>query len=217
MADNRPKYGLRWFQGNPYPMPVPIEVHIATGTNFAVTAVNYALGPGDPVIALAAGGVTICLGAETGAQTGFGVVVGIGNTGKVFNSTKGVMEPSSTVPSGVAYGTNLERQTKVLVVPLKPDQLWECDCDDATTATTLAAYQALSHSNVDLTLAVSGVAGTRVNPRIDISSTNTTNTLTWRIVKVSPTMENQDFSGNFVKLLITPNLTQWAPWATTGL
>ena len=213
MADNRPKYGLRWFAGNPSPMPVPHEFHIATGTNFTVTAVNYALGPGDPVIALAAGGVTVALATETG----YGVCVGIGNTGKLFNATKGLMEPSSTVPSGVAYGTNLERQTKVLVVPLKPDQLWECDCDDATTATTLAAYQALSHSNVDLTLAVSGVAGTRLNPRIDISTTNTTNTLTWRIVKVSTTMENQDFSGNFVKLLITPNLTQWAPWATTGL
>lgn len=213
MADNRPKYGLRWFVGNPGKMPTPIECHIATGTNFAVTAVNYALGPGDPVIALAAGGVTVALATETG----YGVVVGIGNGGKYFDSTRGVMTPSNTIPSGVAYGTNLERQTKVLVVPLKPDQLWECDCDDAVTATTLAAYQALSHSNVDLTLAVSGVAGTRLNPRIDISTTNTTNTLTWRIVKVSTTMENQDFSGNFVKLLITPNLTQWAPWATTGL
>lgn len=218
MADNRIGYGFRWPQGGGGPsMPKPIECFVVSGQTFAVNGggSSLVLSMGDPVTRLASGGVTLCDGAEGGggAVAPYGIVVGLR---EYYDSAQGKLVMSTGIPSGIAYGSNLSRQTKVLVVPLDLTQLWEIDCDDAVTATTLAAYQALLHSNANHRLS-GATNGGRAIPRLDISTTNTTSTLVWRIEAISPTLENADYSGNYVKLLVKPNVIVGQSAGVAGL
>lgn len=216
MADNRQEYGFRWSvaANGGRPMPAPMEMIVPTLTSFDVNggASNVALGPGDPVILLSTGGVDLCDGAEGagGALAPYGIVVGVG---PYWDGTK--MVRGSTLPSDTAYGTILERQSKVYVVPIQAG-IWELDCDDATTATTEAAYQAFIGENVNYIFDTTST-NTRATPRIDISTHNTTNTLVLNIVGISPTKNNQDFSGNYVKLLVRANVVQLVSAGVTGV
>lgn len=207
MADNRTQYGFRWAKAlnGGKAMPSPEKMIVATSESFDVSggASNVELRVGDPVIKLATGGVTLCNGAENGATVvgAYGIVVGVG---PYWDGSKMVWKRS--LPSDVAWGTNLARQSTVYVVPITAG-IWEIDCDDATTATTEAAYQALIGQNANFTLA--GASGAAyATPRLDISTAATTATLTMRIVGISLTVMNQDFSGNYVKLLVRANLAQ---------
>lgn len=215
MADNAIKYGFRWHRAiNGKNIPMPEEVIIASATSFDVNsgAQNVSLRIGDPVTRLSTGGVTLCDGSE-GAGGGvalYGIVVGVL---PYYDATAGYMRPSNSVPDAVTYGSNLERQTKVLVVPAEAGY-WEIDCDDAATATTLAAYQAFQGENCDHILC--GASGeTSAKPRLDISGHGTA-TAQWRIIRVSPTAENQDFSGNYVKLIVRVNECQAPGFVATG-
>lgn len=217
MPDNRIMYGFRWHAAldGGKSMPVPEEAHVATGAAFNVNGgpSGVALGYGDLVKRVSTGGVTMAEGNETGggaSDIAYGVIVGVG---PYYDGT--VMRRRNTLPSGTAYGTNLTRQTKLFVVPLTAG-VWEVDCDDAVTATTLAAYQDLIGNNVDYRL-TQVAADTRPTPRLDISGVNTTNTLAMRIVGISKTVHNQDFSGNFVKLLVRPNESQVPPFTILGV
>jgi hypothetical protein len=216
MADNRQSYGLRWSvaANGGRPQPNPMEVIVATGASFDINggASNVALGVGDVVRSLSTGGVGLCDGAEGagGALSPRYVVVGVG---PYWDGTK--MVKGTTLPSDTAWGTILERQSTLLVVPVTAG-VWEVDCDDATSATTKAAYQAFigEHANIrhDVT-----ATNTRPTPRLDISTHNTTDTLVWNIVGVSPTLDNQDFAGNYVKMLIYPNIVQLGFAGITGV
>lgn len=205
MADNRKQYGFRWYRGlnGSKEMPAPERMIVATAASFDITggASNVELGPGDVVRKLSTGGVGLCAGAETTVVEPYGVVVGVG---PYWDGSKMVWK--KTLPSDIAWGTNLERQSTVWVVPLAAG-IWEVDCDDAVTATTKAAYQAFIGENCDFRHDTTST-NTRPTPRLDISTHNTTNTLTMRIVDVSDTAMNQDFSGNYVKLLVRANLIQ---------
>lgn len=217
MADNRQEYGFRWFSGQGKAMPQPERHVVATGQSFDINggASNVVLSVGDPVIRLSTGGVTLCDSAEGagGALAPFGIVVGIG---PYWDAGSGKMVRGNSLPADVAWGTLLERQSTVLVVPLAYNQLWEIDCDDATTATTEAAYQAFigEHTN---TRCDTTATNTRAFPRLDISAHNTTSTLVWNIRGISPTVNNQDFSGNYVKLLVSPNVIQLVTAGMTGV
>jgi len=211
MADNRQSYGFR-FAGARYGRDVPtnVECIVATGQTFAVNGgtSGVTLGPGDPVIRLSTGGVTLCDGAEGagGALTPYGVVMAVL---PYYDAASGRMTPTETLPSGVAWGTNLERQSKVLVCPMEM-AYWELDCDDAVTATTEAAYQAFNGENCDYRLN-GGIVPTanpqnRAHPRLDISAHATTNSLKFRIVRVSHTKDNVDFTGNYVKMIVELNI-----------
>jgi hypothetical protein len=208
MADNRIEYGFRYVRSaNGGPMTV--EEHIvATSQSFDVNggAANVKLRPGDPVIKLAAGGVNLCDGNEGagGALAPYGIVVGIqpyydvGSTRMVF---------ADGLPADVAWGTNLERQSKVLVVPVQT-AIWEIDTDDTAAAyDTEAEIQAFAGENADCKLW--GASGeTSAKPRLDISTHAVTSTLVWRILGISPTLNNQDFTGNYVKMLVKANVVQ---------
>lgn len=215
--DNAVKYGFRWSNANGgRNMPQPLEELVVTSQAFAVNggAAAPGLGIGDPVIRLSTGGVTLADGTEGagGAVNIYAVVVGVK---PYYDATFGRMTPSNVLPSAVAYGTNLERQSKVLVVPVGWG-LWDVDVDDATTATTLAAYQLFIGENADHIL--TGVSGqVRAFPKLDISGHGTSNALHWRIVRVSPTQENQDFSGANVKLTVAANVAQGVPYTATGV
>lgn len=211
MADNRQSYGFRW-AGARYGRPEPtiIRLPVATSQAFAVNGgtAGVNLGPGDPVIRLSTGGVTLCDGAEGagGALTPYGIVMTVY---PFFNVGLGIMTPAEQLPSAVVWGTNLERQSFVGVCPVEMGY-WEIDCDDAVTATTLAAYQAFNGENVDYRLngGISPVANpqNRAHPRADISIHATTNSFNFRIVRVSDVKDNVDFTGNFVKLIVELNI-----------
>lgn len=215
MADNRPAYGFRpWKALGGRNVPLPLECIVATAEAFNVTngAQGVGLGPGDVVTQLSTGGVTLCPGTETTIGVPFGVVVGVK---PYWNATKSVMEYGPVLPSATAWGTVLERQSKLMVVPIDWF-IWEVDVDDATTATTLAAYQAFIGENVDMVN--TGASGeTRAKPKLDIQTHAATNTITFRIVGVSPSQDNQDFSGANVKLLVRANLAQSPFMTATGV
>jgi hypothetical protein len=211
MADNLIRYGFRFISG-----PCnPIEKFIAASTSFDVSggASNVALRAGDVVVLAADGGVDLCNGSETTTQAPYGVVA---HVDFYYNATTGQMEHASAIPSDVDYSTNLERQTKVVVIPFSRDQVWEVDCDDAATFTTKATYQAAVNLNVDfINKGASGELA--ASPRLDISSAATTSTLMFNILQIAPTKENQDFSGNYVKLYVRPNHIQLQEAGVAGV
>ncbi len=209
MADNVKQYGLRWstaYTGMPQPMP--IEMAVASAANFTVSGfgTNVNLSVGDPVKINNDGTVSLAGGSENGqtSQPIWGVVVGMGGQG-YFNGTRMVRSPY--LPSGVTYGTAIDRQSKVLVVPASKG-FWEIDCDDIVTATTYLAYQAFIGENCDhqLAAAVATAPLLTANPVLDISSHNpATAGLSFRIVGVSQNFSNQDFAGQWVKMVVSVN------------
>ncbi len=209
MADNVKQYGIRWSTGynrNAQPNAVPMPV--ASAANFAVSGfgTNVNLNVGDPVRIAADGTVTLAGGSENGqtSQPIWGIVVGMGGQG-YFNGTRMVRAPY--LPSGVTYGTALDRQSWVLVAPASQG-FWEIDCDDIVSATTQLAYQAFVGENCDhqLAAAVATAPLLSANPVLDISSHNpATAGLSFRIVNVSQNFANQDFAGQWVKMVVSVN------------
>lgn len=212
--DNVAGYGFRFVKARQGDHQIVEEGIVAAAQSFDVNggAQNVALRVGDPVIRLAGGGFNLCDGAEGagGALAPYGIVVGIK---QYWNGTR--LVTGNSLPSDTAYGTNLERQTKILVTPVQT-AYWEVDVDDIVTATTKAAYQAFQGENADHRL--QGASGEAyASPRLDISGHNTTATLIWRIVEVSKTLENRDFAGAFVKLIVVSNVYQQPEVNATGV
>lgn len=215
--DNTPLYGIRWareWNSSDTPPVVPRFVATAAAFNINNGAQGVGLGAGDPVISLSTGGVTLCDGSEGagGALAVFGIVAGVK---PYWNATKARMDFGEVLPSGTAWGTILERQSWVLVTPAEAGW-WEIDVDDATTATTEAAYQAFVGENADHILSAA-VGGTRALPKLDISSHATTATLIWRIEGVSKSMYNRDFAGANTKLIVRINRAQAPGFQNTTL
>lgn len=220
MADNVSKYGFRYqgLTGGPGHLK-PIMKIVATAESFDVTGglQNAALRAGDVVTLLSTGGVTLCNGNETTPANPFGVVVGVLPYYDSTIGTSGAMRPSKSLPSDISWGTNLARQSKLIIQPFLPGLVFEVDCDDATTATTEAAYQALIGENVSMiNTAAASVSPPWVAPKLDISTHATTATLCFTIVGVSPTLDNVDFSGANVKLLVEANIAQTGAYGLIG-
>ena len=218
MADNAAIYGFRWSQGyNTKPQPQPIEVAVASGQNFTISgsSTNFNLNAGD-LVSYTTTGTIIVAGGNENAQTSaamYGVVVGFG---PMYNGTRMVRQPF--LGSGVTYGTNVDRQTKVLVVPVSAGY-WEADCDGlgSATASTYLGYQALIGENVDHQN-VGVTASLQLNPKINIAShAAATTTLSWRIFGISQNFSNQDFAGANVKLIVVPNKGQEPFYTNVGV
>jgi len=207
MADNAVRYGFRFVKsryggGNP---PVE-EAWVATAASFDVNggAANVVLGEGDPLVQLSDGSVTLAVGSETtDSTTILGICVGIK---QYYDTVRGVMTAMGPgVPSDLAWGTNLARQTRIYYVPIEA-AIWACQVDDATTFTTEATYQAAIGENVRMVL--TGASGeNRAKPKLDISTHATTNTFPFKIVDLSHTAQNQDYSGANVELYVISNGT----------
>lgn len=214
MTDNMRSYpGFKWVRGllgNTPPSAVPCRV--ASGYTGAInggTTVDINLG--DPVRFVSTGTVALAAGNEAAANAAedvFGVVVGVL---PYYDGSKRV--PGTRLPANTVYGSVLERQSYVLVYPVA-GQVWEIDVDDASTATTEAGYYAFIGENCDHRLTAGSEPKT--NCLLDIS-THGTATAQWRIINISQSMANQDFSGAYVKLYVTINETQIAPFVTTGV
>lgn len=201
MADNRKKYGIRFHstQGGSG-RPACIEGVVASGyAGDHGGSVGIAIG--DPVDYLATGFMELTNDTAT-RDTLFGVVMSVANAKVDIN---GKARPANYLPSGTTYA--LEETTSKLIVAPFSDHVWEMDVDDAVTATTLAAYRALVGSNVDMVFVrdTSNPDKPKCGPVLDISTVAATAALMWRIVGVSKTRENFDFSGANVKLLVQLN------------
>lgn len=201
MANNVGVYGIRPATGKYASSKNPLTKIVATAYQANPgSAGNVDLNIFDPVIRVSDGSVAIA--TATGAT--FGVIVGVK---QVYNSGIGAISPSNKVPGGTAW-TTIDRQTQVLVLPVY-GQYFEIDAD-AATATTLAGWQAFIGENCNLSYTVNTTEA-KAYPRLATASHNTTNTLPWNIVDVSPTMLNQDYSGLYVKLIVQANVIDDVP------
>lgn len=216
MTDNIIRYGIRW-AGHYFGMsqPKPVRIAMASGVNFTINggSQNNNLNVGDPIKQLSTGYYTVCGGFENAGNTAdplFGIVCGFSRG--YWTGTR--MQPTTTLPSGVTYGTILDRQTLVDVVPCSIGSYWEIDAD-ATTFTTDATYRDIVGNNADHILTER--ANLSLLPQLHMAAGLGTGTAQWRIVQLSPTQANQDLTGNFVKLIVTPNESQWPiPGTATG-
>lgn len=222
MADNAAVYGFRWAQSyNGKPQPQPIEVAVATGQNFTISgsATNWNLNVGD-LVAYTTTGTIIVAGGNENAQVSaavYGVVVGFGGQG-YFNSAVSRMQRALNLPSGVVYGTNVDRQSKVLVVPASFG-FWEADIDGVggAAASTYFGYQAFIGENVDHQN-VAITASLQLNPRLNIASHAAPGAaLSWRIMGISQNFANQDYSGANVKLIVGINKGQEPYYTSSGV
>lgn len=206
MADNPVKYGFRLarFRAG-FAMSSMEEAFCITGATFAGgSATAASLRPGDPIVRLASGAVNVAPGTDGTPGDVLGIVVGI----KQYldpSFANAVTARGNALPSSIAYGTNLELQSKIYYVPAEA-AVWRIQVNDNTTATTLAAYQLLVGINCShIHTAASG--GLALTPKLNISTVATTATLDWRIVGIpDPTI--QDFSGANVELEVICNRPQ---------
>jgi hypothetical protein len=201
MANNRHMYGFRLASnlsggGVPPVLEFPVASGYASAEGGGTAPV---LSIGDPV-QLAADGTVIHAQDDGTADTPYGVVVSVRNARVDGN---GKSRPASFLPSGTTY--TLDRDTSIVSVMPFGRMLWEIDVDENTTATTRAAYQAFVGENADFAYVAATVNGQeRVDPRLDIS-THAATTAHFRIMGISKTAENADFSGENVKLLVQLN------------
>lgn len=215
MADNTRIYGIRWVRSiTGAPNPKPRRMPIASAYQPAVGATNVNLNVGDPVLLTTTGTIIKAVGSE-GTQTQvYGIIVGFG---PMFQA--GNMIPSNFYPAPITYGTARDRESAAYVVPVVGGT-FEMDCSAILTgATTYFDYRALIGENADMVLTAdtSNASNPRMTPQLDVNSHNpATATLQWRIEDVSPRVD-QDFTGNYVKLLVTCNRVQQAPYQTTGI
>lgn len=195
MANNTARYGFRPHQTSA-PGTLPIErFTVATGYQAQNDGAgfNVDLHIGDPVIVLAAGTVGL---ATVGVDV-YGIIVGFSpyNVG-------GVLTPTDTLPGGTTWTTE-DLKSEVLVVRASACD-WEIDCDENTSNTTEAGYRLDINSNCNHAC-VGDTTAKEARPLLDISTSGTDEEKTWRIVGISQTAENQDFSGTRVKMLVRIN------------
>lgn len=215
MADNRHLYGFRWagnLEGGC--CPKALDFLVASGQTFSAGG-TVDLNIGDPVSLVAADGtVTLStLGADAASGVIFGVVTEILNARVDAN---GYSRPASFLPNGTTYATEPLR-SRVGVIPFGRN-LWEIDCNN-TTNTTINAYRALIGANANAVFSrdITNPNRPKANPLLDMTTVTTTNTHDFRIVGVSNTADNFDFTGNFVKLRVVANNTSEAPWNRLGV
>lgn len=199
---NRPSLGgFRWVKSRNSP-----TVNTAPRIKLPIaSAYGTSIGRGHPV-KLVDGFVEI---AAPGDSV-YGILDGVA---QVYNATEGTVGPAGMYTATVTYGTNISRQTLVYVIPVR-DQLFRATCDDATTFTTLLGYQDAVQENVEFV--AGSVTGDQSGAVLDISTNNTTNTLSVRIENV-PDTETTNFAGTGVELEVSFNLIQdTASGSTTG-
>ena len=200
MADNMKRYGFRFYKGQFNALPKGELFHVADayqGQSDA-PATNVDLNIGDPVKMVNDGSVALA----TGADSVYGIIIAVH---RIFEASTGVTRPADRVPGGTTGGGNIERSSLVEVVPAK-GIIWEIDVSGTLPGTTEASYRALIHENAEH--AVPGdfsIAGRpKADPRLVLPSAVSA-LLGWRIVGVSKTALNKDFSGLNVKLLVKVN------------
>lgn len=214
MTDNAKFKGLRWVSSiSGVPTPKMIRGRVASGYTGTINggSGNIDINIGDPVKLLSTGYFAHAAGNEAAGNNGDAIWGVCGGVMPYYDGT--VMQVSSRLPANTVYSTNFERQSFIQIIPVMGNR-FEADCDDATTATTEAAYLAFIGENVDHRLTTASEPKTNV--MLDIS-THATTTAQWRIVDISQNRANVDFSGAFVKLIVECNEAQVVPYTATGV
>jgi hypothetical protein len=214
MADNKAKYGFRFYQSmNGSGRPAMVECVVATDYGTTVSATDVGLSIGDPVEKVSDG--TVQLAGDRGDDPAkfFGVIMAISNA-KV--DANGKARPASYLPHQTTYAS-LANQSRVMVAPFGRDY-WEIDVDDNVTAVSRDDYQDLVDENSPLVyvLDTSNPDRPRAGPRLDISN-NIEATDHFRIIGISKTQENVDFSGANVKLIVQLNEGSEPVFNTAGI
>lgn len=217
MSDNAPRYGFRFVKSRYGGGNAPVqEAWVASNASFDVSggAANVVLGEGDPLLQVSDGSVTLALGSETTDSTTIvGICCGIKQYKDTVRGVNTVMGPG--IPSDLVWGTNLQFQSRLYFVPVE-SAIWAIQVDDNTTFTTEATYQAVIGENCRMIL--TGASGeTRAKPKLDISTHATTNTFPWKIIGISQTAQNQDYSGANVELYVISNGTLASNNAILGI
>lgn len=205
MADNAIKYGFRLVRvRSGFAHASQEEAFCVSGQAFSSGVLsNASLRPGDPVVMLNSGGVTLAPGTDGTPGDVLGVVCGIK---QYYDTVKGgVTALGNAIPSGLAYGTNLDLQSKLYFIPAEA-AVWAIQVNDNSTATTKAAYQAFVGENCSHIF--TATAGLALTPKLNISTHATTATLDWRIVGLGSDTNNVDYSGNNVELYVICNRPQ---------
>jgi hypothetical protein len=207
--DNRAKYGFRPYRCS-FGELNPVPMRVADAYQGTLGGVNCDLNVGDPVAMVAAG--TVEHAAVTGVIWGV-----IAEAVQYYDASNGRIVspvPGNRIPGASTGGGLADRMSIVMVWPAM-GITWEVDADDIVTATTFLTYMALQGENADISY--TGVTATRKAwPRLDISDHKAA-TAQLRILEVSPTRENIDFSGANVKMLVEVNEVQNPPAQTTGI
>lgn len=188
---NRTLGGFRW-RGSanaPSVAEPPIEIH-PVADDFAVQ-----LSLGDPVKLISTGYIE---DADPGDAV-YGIFAG---AEQYFDGD--VIRKGGKIPADVSYDTNFARQTLARIIPAR-GQLFECDADDGTTATTWANWLALVGENVEWQTGTA--VGDWSGATLDISGHATTDTLSVRIRGI-PNRDMQDLASSRVKVLCEFNLVQ---------
>lgn len=206
MADNRSRYGFRPYRSRSGSgTPSPEQRFLASAYSGTPNGgANCDVQIGD------------CMTLVSDGSLGFATA---GSAGAVSHIVTGVVQywdgsrmvSGNKVPLGLgSYGSNLERRTLILCQRVE-DWIWEVDTDAASTyATLLAAINA----NADISY---NISAPNANPRLGVSTINTTHSLQLRIQGFSDSKENIDFTGNYVKMLVIFNKTAAATQAATTI
>lgn len=202
---NRGASGFRWV-GNKYAaLAVEPPIQILP----VASAYGTVLSIGDPVKVVSDGSIQ----AAAPGDAIYGVFVG---AEQYYDGT--VVRKGGSLPVST-WGTNLSRQSKARVIPAR-NQLFRVTCNDNTTATTQAGYEAFTQENAEW--ATGTATGDYSGATLNISTHANTNTLSVRIENI-PDKELTNFnpaavSGTpNVEVLVTFNLVQDdAPGSTTG-
>jgi hypothetical protein len=219
MADNTLRYGFRpWkpkFGDNFQVLRMPLASAYRPTLTIGAGSVYVPLRAGDVVKYLNDGTCSIAAGTEsdTPDTVMYGVVAGFE---PLFDGTK--MVPSNYYPSaGVTYGSNIERESRVLIIPVESAYFEVC-ADDAVTATTYAAHLLLGGQNCRHVYSLSGASTPDTGTLLDISDHNTTSTFLWRMLFVNPLdVNNADFSGKYINWIVEANVTQTPATNQTGI
>lgn len=197
MANNALLGGFRWHKNlmNPSAAEPPYERGLVASGYATTIPIGY------PVKKLSTGYMEV---ASPGDSV-FGVMAGVIQRYDGSNIVAGGKYTTST------YGTVFERQTVIRFIPARLQE-FRCVADDATTATTYAAYLAFEGENVEWS------AGTAVNDYagclLDISGHNTTNTLSVNLKRLH-NKEFTDFTGLYVPWVVEFNLIQSTTFGST--
>lgn len=198
---NRPNNGgFRWTRNKFDPTQcTPPRVVLPIASGYATSIPN-----GAPVKMATDG--TIQLAASN--DNVYGVFAGMK---QVYNATEGTVAPAGAYTATVTWGTVLSRQSQAYVIPVR-NQVFRATCDDNTTATTQAGYEAFVSENVDF--AAGTAVGDQAGHVIDISGHATT-AEDLRILNV-PDKELTNFAGTGVELEVEFQLIQDSTASTTG-
>jgi hypothetical protein len=204
--NNAARYGFRYHStmvGNSAGVKVsPEPALFASAYQPAVNGSgNCNIGIGDPITGLATGMCQLAAGIEAAAGAAEAIKGVIYQCLPQWSATQSAMVPGNVIQGGIVYGTNLERQTKALYVPVR-DTVFEADVVNAGASfDTVAEFQAAYGANADHRN-VFDATSLRAVPQVDLATVAAT-TAQWRIIGLSKSALNQDLTGTNAKLLVS--------------